>query len=156
MPWVCNLGAVASPLDQSAPTVRARRDEARRSQRRAWFPLILVLLCTTAYGLFFVLPYYVNDLDQFPLEEVASGAHDPKDLWPYEAGGVLGAIWAYGALSSCSCSDSSLRSGQRCGLRSSCGVIGAYSGCANGVLWRWPCFAGSHFLRDSARRSEHR
>ena len=71
---------------------------ARRSQLLAWLPLILVLACATAYGLFFVVPYYVNDLDQLPLKEVASGAHDPKDLWPYEAGGALGAIWAYGAL----------------------------------------------------------
>ncbi len=71
---------------------------ARRSRPAAWLPLILALACATAYGLFFVVPYYVNDLDQLPLEEVASGAHDPKDLWPYEAGGVLGAFWAYGAL----------------------------------------------------------
>ncbi len=71
---------------------------ARRSRLMAWLPLILVLGCATAYGLFFVLPYYLNDLDQLPLKEVASGAHDPKNLWPYEAGGVLGAMWVFGAL----------------------------------------------------------
>jgi hypothetical protein len=89
MPWMCERGDVASPLDQSvAPTVSARRDVARRSRRLAWLPLILVLACATAYGLFFVVPYYVNDLDQFPLEDVAGGAHDPSALWPYRDGGV--------------------------------------------------------------------
>lgn len=29
-----------------------------------------------------LIPYYVNDLDELPLSEVASGLHDPKDLWP--------------------------------------------------------------------------
>ncbi len=61
-----------------------------------WLPLILVLVCGAAYGLFFVVPYYVNDLDQFPLQEVAGGAHDPSALWPYRDGGVESAIWGYG------------------------------------------------------------
>ncbi len=63
-----------------------------------WLPLILVLVCGAAYGLFFVVPYYVNDLDQFPLQEVAGGAHDPSALWPYRDGGVESAIWGSGAL----------------------------------------------------------
>lgn len=45
-----------------------------------------------AYAVFFALPYYMNDLDQFPLEEVAGGQHDPKDLWPFNrvrTGGVF-------------------------------------------------------------------
>lgn len=71
---------------------------ARRSRRRAWLPVILVLVCGAAYGLFFVVPYYVNDLDQFPLQEVAGGAHDPSALWPYRDGGMQSAIWGYGAL----------------------------------------------------------
>ena len=36
-----------------------------------------------------LIPYYVNDLDALPLAEVASGRHDPKDLWPQ---GVLGGL----------------------------------------------------------------
>jgi hypothetical protein len=96
---MCDRDAVASPLDQSAaPTVRARKDVARRFRRHAWLPLLLVLVCATAYGLFFVVPYYVNDLDRFPLQEVAGGAHDPSALWPYRDGGVLSAVWGYGAL----------------------------------------------------------
>jgi hypothetical protein len=81
-----------------APTVRARQDAARRSRPIAWLPLILVFVVGATYGLFLVLPYYVNDLDQLPLDEVASGAHDPKDLWPYRDGGALSVIWTFGAL----------------------------------------------------------
>ena len=33
-----------------------------------------------------LIPYYVNDLYHLPLEEVASGRHDPKDLWPGTSG----------------------------------------------------------------------
>ncbi len=32
-----------------------------------------------------LLPYFANDLHRLPLAEVASGAHDPEDLWPYGA-----------------------------------------------------------------------
>jgi hypothetical protein len=32
-----------------------------------------------------LLPYYANDLDALSLSELTSGAHDPKDLWPYNA-----------------------------------------------------------------------
>ena len=44
----------------------------------------ITLGCAAAYAVLFVLPYYVNDLDRFPLEEVASRYHDPKDLGPYD------------------------------------------------------------------------
>ncbi len=38
-----------------------------------------------------LLPYYGNDLDALPLEELASGRHDPKELWPSSTwwGGLL-------------------------------------------------------------------
>ncbi len=39
-------------------------------------------LGVVSYGVGVLMPYYVNDLDRFPLAEVAGGAHDPKDLWP--------------------------------------------------------------------------
>jgi hypothetical protein len=45
-----------------------------------------------AYVVGLVLPYYVNDLDRLPLREVASGGHDPKDLWP--VGTSLEPLWA--------------------------------------------------------------
>lgn len=43
---------------------------------------MLALGCAAAYGVFLVLPYYVNNLDALSLEDVAAGYHDPKDLWP--------------------------------------------------------------------------
>ena len=46
--------------------------------------------------MFFVLPYYVNHLDRFPLEEVAMGYHDPKDLWPRNT--ALGGLATLGGL----------------------------------------------------------
>ena len=100
MPPLCHRGEVQSSLGHgSAPAVLERSGPARRPPgRMAWLPLILVLVCGAAYGLFYVVPYYVNDLDQLPLSEVASGAHDPKDLWPYQGGGVLSVIWGFGAL----------------------------------------------------------
>ena len=85
-------------VQSSALTARARQDAARRSRPVVWLPLFLVLVSGATYGLFLVVPYYVNDLGQFPLEEVASGAHDPKDLWPYQDGGALSVIWDFGSL----------------------------------------------------------
>jgi len=63
---------------------------------RTWPVLALALAAPAGYGLFFVLPYYVNHLDRFPLEEVASGYHDPKDLWPRDT--ALGGLATLGGL----------------------------------------------------------
>ncbi len=49
------------------------------------------------YGVGVLMPYYVNDLDRFPLAEVAGGAHDPKDLWPQ--GPAAGLVQIAGFLS---------------------------------------------------------
>ena len=43
------------------------------------------------------MPYYVNGLHHLPLSEVASGLHDPKDLWPQ--GTIGGPVQAAGYLS---------------------------------------------------------
>jgi hypothetical protein len=52
----------------------------------AWRPVLVLSLAAVIvvlpYAVGVLLPYYVNDLDQLPLSEVASGRHDPKDLWP--------------------------------------------------------------------------
>jgi hypothetical protein len=45
-----------------------------------------------------LLPYYVNDLHRLPLAEVASGAHDPKDLWPTGPVGGLAQIGGFFSL----------------------------------------------------------
>lgn len=43
---------------------------------------VLAGIAVVLYGVGVLLPYYVNDLDRFPIADVAGGAHDPKDLWP--------------------------------------------------------------------------
>ena len=80
------------------PPVRMSTDEQSRWRPVAWMPLILLVVSGAAYGLFLVLPYYVNDLDRLPLEEVASGPHDATELWPYRGGGVLSVIWSLGSV----------------------------------------------------------
>src|SRR5262245_42927252 len=71
-------GTTAPGVDVSTP--------AADGPRRVWPPVVLALACAAAYALFFVVPYYVNGLDQYPLADVAIGYHDPKDLWPYDTG----------------------------------------------------------------------
>lgn len=78
--------ATRLPIDVSvAPLVRHPR--LLHWWRGGWPPLLVALACAGAYAVFFLLPYYVNDLDRFPLHDVAAGFHDPKDLWPYAQGG---------------------------------------------------------------------
>lgn len=81
-----------------APSRRAvrRAHVVRPGVREAWAALALAVSCAASYAVFLVLPYYVNDLDRFPLAEVALGAHDPKDLWPY--GTRLGPVFGIGSL----------------------------------------------------------
>ena len=57
---------------------------------RVGWPRVVVLACVlllvaVLYAVGVLLPYFVNDLDRLSLAEVASGAHDPKDLWPQNA-----------------------------------------------------------------------
>ena len=54
---------------------------------RPWTAVVAVYLAVAAalYGVGMLLPYVVNDLHRLPLAEVASGAHDPKELWPHGA-----------------------------------------------------------------------
>ena len=60
---------------------------------RGWASLGLLSLCLVVavapYLAGVLIPYYVNDLDALPLAEVASGRHDPKDLWPQ---GLVGGL----------------------------------------------------------------
>jgi hypothetical protein len=57
-------------------------------QRSGFTPRHLALLTGGAvlaalpFVLGLVVPYLVNGLDRLPLEELTSGAYDPKDLWP--------------------------------------------------------------------------
>jgi hypothetical protein len=54
--------------------------------------VLLGMLVLYAVGV--LLPYYVNDLQRVPLEEVAGGRHDPLDLWPRN--GLRGPVSAAG------------------------------------------------------------
>lgn len=81
-----------------APAVFATATRATtRRPPAAWPPLALAVVCAAAYATFFVLPYYANDLNRLPLAEVASGMHDPKDLWPRNEAG-LGFVFTFGGL----------------------------------------------------------
>ena len=59
-------------VDRSAPSV----------DRQVRASLVVAVSCCVAYALLIVVPYYVNGLNAVPLDQVAGGAHDPKDLWP--------------------------------------------------------------------------
>lgn len=74
--------------------VVAEPTAADRPPARTWPALALAVGCAAAYAVFLVLPYYVNDLQRFPLSEVAVGYHDPKDLWPHST--ALGPVFAFG------------------------------------------------------------
>lgn len=62
------------------------------------FLAAVALVAVLPYLAGVLLPYYVNDLHHLPLGEVASGRHDPKDLWP-GADGVGGFVQLAGFLS---------------------------------------------------------
>jgi len=52
--------------------------------------LVVIALVLASYVVGVLLPYAVNDLHRLPLAEVASGAHDPKDMWPQGSSAVPG------------------------------------------------------------------
>lgn len=83
-------------MSTQVPAVFATATTTRRPPA-AWPPLALAVVCAAAYAIFFVMPYYVNDLDRYPLAEVAGGMHDPKDLWPRNGSG-LAFVFTFGGL----------------------------------------------------------
>ena len=74
----------------AAPLSAATDDAARTTIEWRWIAGLVaaVLVVLVLYGVGVLLPYFVNGLHRLPLEEVASGAHDPKDLWPQNAWAV--------------------------------------------------------------------
>ena len=60
---------------------------------------IVALAAAASFGLLVVLPYFVNDLDRFPLADVPIGYHDPKDLWPTTIPYIGGWLHLFGVLS---------------------------------------------------------
>ena len=65
-------------------TLEAQRDHDVRTLpwRRVAVLVLVPAVPLVAYAAGVLLSYFVNDLDALPLDEVASGRHDPKDLWP--------------------------------------------------------------------------
>lgn len=59
---------------------------------RGWGALCFLLLAALSFSVFLVVPYYVNDLDQ-----MSSGWHDRKGMWPFAGGGPVAVFFAFGA-----------------------------------------------------------
>jgi hypothetical protein len=59
-----------------------RRDYAITGKHLRLF-IVAGLVSALPYAVGVLLPYYVNGLNRLPLSEVASGLHDPGDLWPH-------------------------------------------------------------------------
>jgi hypothetical protein len=82
------MSSAQVPVELVPPSGATRRP-------RTWLPLVVVAACAAALGVFLVLPYYANGLDRYPLDEVAAGFHDPKELWPYAS--PMGGLFWFGA-----------------------------------------------------------
>ncbi len=65
---------------------------------RGWGALCFVVLAVLSFVVFLVVPYYVNNLDQYSLAEVSGGGHDPAGLWPAAGGGPLAIVFWPGGL----------------------------------------------------------
>jgi hypothetical protein len=63
-------------------TTTEARPRTDRDWRLVGWLTAVALLGALPYLAGVLLPYFVNGLHHLPLEEVASGRHDPKDLWP--------------------------------------------------------------------------
>jgi hypothetical protein len=48
-----------------------------------WLLLAVALSLPASFAVSMLMPYYVNDLDRFPLEEIPRGI-DYTELWPYD------------------------------------------------------------------------
>lgn len=80
----------------SAPALDPTRTAPRPAGGRTVALLAaLAALAMAPYLAGVLVPYHVNDLDDLPLAELTSGAHDPKDLWPH---GTLGGLVQLGGL----------------------------------------------------------
>jgi len=62
----------------------------------SWVAMALAVGSAAAVAVFYLFPYYVNDLNQFALDEVADGM--PTDLWPFTDEGFVGSVFSLGAV----------------------------------------------------------
>jgi hypothetical protein len=83
------IGRVSTPATPIPLDVSVATTPRRTWWRSGWPPLLASLACAGAYAVFIALPFYVNGLDAYPLEDLATGRHDPLGLWPY----TRGAAW---------------------------------------------------------------
>lgn len=62
----------------------------------SWVAMALAVGSAAAVAVFYLFPYYVNDLNKFALDEVAGGM--PEDLWPFSNEGFVGCVFGLGAV----------------------------------------------------------
>ena len=64
-----------------------------------WLALALAVTVPASYAVSMLLPYYVNDLDRFPLDEMPWGV-DAAELWPHDTawGGAVELATVYAVL----------------------------------------------------------
>jgi hypothetical protein len=123
-----------------------------RGWRMVRWLTVLAGLVTVPYLAGVLLPYYVNGLHELPLAEVASGRHDPKDLWPQgfvgglvQLGGFFGLaltpiLLAFIAVGSAALGIAGLVTGELRRTAAAASVVLAVA-CAAGLAW---------FLGDTA------
>lgn len=69
-------------LKNTIPETALHRDTSPR-RWAPWQALVLAVTVPASYAVSMLLPYYANDLDRFPLEEMPWGV-DYTKLWPYD------------------------------------------------------------------------
>lgn len=80
-PGRATLAPVPLPMDLELPPTTWRP-----TWRTYTACLVVVLLVVGAVVAGVLVPYVTNGLHRVPLADVASGAYDPKDLWPSTTG----------------------------------------------------------------------
>ena len=69
-------------LTNRAPEA-AKRSEASRRWSVPWLMLVLAVSVPASFAVSMLMPYYANNLDRFPLEQMPWGV-DYTQLWPYD------------------------------------------------------------------------
>ena len=62
----------------------------------SWVAMALVVGSAAAFAVFYLFPYYRNDLNQFAPDEVAGAL--PEELWPFSDEGWVGYVFGLGAV----------------------------------------------------------